>query len=104
VFVGEDENILMFCRVLVLMLLRKKRRGGRRVWRRVVPSQPLSQTGQLRLVADERLGFASDPFFSPFVWIDSTEEKTLNPCYILAYAIPKRQLSSKEEGLGRILD
>ena len=38
-FVGEDEDILMFCRVLVLMLLRKKRRGGRRGWRRVVPSQ-----------------------------------------------------------------
>ena len=32
------------------------------------------------------------------------EKKALNPYHILIQAIPKRQLSSKEKGLGRILD
>jgi hypothetical protein len=32
------------------------------------------------------------------------EKEDLNPCHILIQAIPKRRLSSKEEGLGRILD
>jgi hypothetical protein len=52
----------------------------------------------------------TDDFGSQFFMLglaqsmDRREEKALNPCHILVQAIPKRQLSSKEEGLGRILD
>jgi len=42
--------------------------------------------------------------FRTHMMMDTIEEKALNPCHILVQAIPKRQLSSKEEGLGRIFD